>query len=1014
MSETEHNITPFLRQVAEVYFEAEGTGIIDCCFVFANKRSGTFFRNYLVELAREAKMAIGLPDIVTIGDLTARLVSMTEASRTEQLFTLYGAYNAIAGSPEEAIDFDRFMFWGEMILSDFDDVDLYMVDPEKLFVNLKRYREVSTDFLTDTQKEILARYWGAEFAPSSPDEFWRHIRYDRNNKEKDPTQLERKFLKLWEVLAPLYHRFTSDLAERSLATRGMIARRAVEKLRRKETWQLSHRRYIFVGFNVLTLTEIAMMENLQKRGVADFYWDAVSPAFDIKGNAGARFIRRNIERFPSRFDLSARFPMPEGHFPKVRLVSVPSAVGQTKMAGQELEQWVKDKVVKNPSDAIDTAVVLPDDSLLTPMVHSVPRDYSVYNITMGMPMRTTSFASLMSLVVAMQVKATGTDDGWEFFHADVRKVVSHPLLASLLPDGCHRVLEFFNGRRRYMVKSAELCDLVPEMAPLFHPVSDANSPEAVCDYFVSLLTWLQSLLAPYASKVTEVEDQNESTPSRTSADIQLYFIDAYLSTVDELRRAVRRWEVTMKDTTFIQLLQKTVAGTSVNFEGMPLEGLQIMGVLETRALDFDNIILLSMNEHIFPRKHFKRSFIPEMLRSSYGMATNDFQESIFAYYFYRLISRASNVSIYYDSRNGVNYTAEMSRYITQLIYIHPESISEHIHTVYHLSTPDTSLIEVPRTEDTRRELSKFLKPGGRTLSASSINTYLNCPLQFYLKVIRGLNTDVLATDYMDSSTYGTIVHEVAQKMYQHWKGDGPEVKVTVEMLESASRSPLLDKYITTSINYHFNHTSEDDDTPLIGEARVMGNVIRYILVNLFEKEKAFAPFDFIAAEYKVEMPLTLAPDLTVNIVQYIDRIDRVYPPGKYGEPTEGRLRIVDYKTGGDETSFGTIDELFDRDMNKRPKAMLQLLFYAHAYSIHSGYRGPLQPILYKIGKLMSDGIRPVTYAGNVLEDMRPIEEEYLKSLEQLVREILLSDKPFTQTTIHDHCKYCLFRSMCHR
>ena len=1014
MSETDHNITPFLRQVAEVYFDAEGADIIDCCFVFPNKRSGTFFRHYLVELAREAKAAVGMPDIVTIGDLTARLVPMTEASRTEQLFTLYGAYNAIAGSSEETIDFDRFMFWGEMILSDFDDVDLYMVDPEKLFVNLKRYREVSTDFLTDAQKEILARYWGAEFAPASPDEFWRHIRYDRDNNDKEPTRLEQRFLKLWEVLAPLYHRFTSDLAERSLATRGMIARRAVEELSRKETGQLTHRRYIFVGFNVLTLTEIAIMENLHKRGVADFYWDAVSPAFNIKGNVGARFIRRNIKRFPSRFDLSERYPMPRGHFPKVRLVSVPSAVGQTKMAGLELEQWIKGNVVKNPSNAIDTAVVLPDDSLLTPMVHSVPRDYSVYNITMGMPMRTTSFASLMSLIVAMQMKANGSDDGWEFFHADVRKVASHPLLASLLPDGCRQILEFFNGRRRYMVSSAELCEQVPEMEPLFHPVSDANSAEAVCDYFVGVLTWLRSLLAPYASKPSETADKKAPSASRTTADIQLYFIDVYLSTIDQLRRAVCRWGVTMRDITFIQLLQKTVAGTSVNFEGMPLEGLQIMGVLETRALDFDNIILLSMNEHIFPRKHFKRSFIPETLRSSYGMATNDFQESIFAYYFYRLISRASNVTIYYDSRNGVDYTAEMSRYITQLIYIHPECISEHIHTVYHLPSSETSLIEVPRTEETRRELRKFMEPGGRTLSASSINTYLNCPLQFYLKVVHGLNTDVLATDYMDSSTYGTIVHEVAQKVYQHWKGDGPEVKVTAEMLDSVAGSQLLDKYITTSINYHFNHTSPDDDTPLIGEARVMGNVIRYILKNLFEKEKEFAPFDFIAAEYKVAMPLTLAPDLTVNIVQYIDRIDRVYPPGKYGEPTAGHLRIVDYKTGSDETRFGSVDELFDRDMKKRPKAMLQLLFYAHAYSIDSGYRGPLQPILYKIGKLMSDGIRPVTYAGNVLEDMRQIEEEYMKRLEQLVREILLSDKPFTQTSIHDHCKFCLFRSMCHR
>ncbi|MDE6377278.1 MAG: PD-(D/E)XK nuclease family protein [Duncaniella sp.] len=998
-------MTPFLLQVAEAYYKAGPRRLIDYCFVFPNKRSGTFFTHYLREMALRDNLSFALPEIVTIGDLTASMVTLTEASRIEQLFTLYSAYSEIIGDGD-GVDFDRFMFWGEMILSDFDDVDQYLVDAGKLFVNLRRYRDVSSNFLTPEQKEILARYWGAEFEPESPDTFWRHLHYDA------PTDLERKFLKLWEVLADLYTRFHASLSARSLASRGMIARRAAESLRHKRLSDLPHSRYIFVGFNVLTTAEIAIMERLKALGAADFYWDAFSPAFAVKGNAAARFIHRNVERFPSLLQLDE--PLAPDHFPSITLTAIPSAVGQTKMAGETLQKWgglTPDGTqgaapLTDPANAVNTAVVLPDDTLLTPMIHSVPPAYTALNITMGLPMRTTTFASLVSLIVTMQLKASQSRGEWDFFYSDVRRVVSHPLLISVDAEGCRRVMQLFNGPRRYMIPASELQLTVPSLKEIFAPIGDTNSPEQVCDYFVDMLGSLRCRF-----------------DSQADSKIQISLIDTYIEAVEQMRRAVKRHGVVMKDTTFIQLLQKTVAGASVSFSGEPIAGLQIMGVLETRALDFDNLILLSMNERIFPRKQFKRSFIPEALRRSYGMATNDFQESIFAYYFYRLISRASNVSIFYDSRNGATFTAEMSRYLTQLIYLHPDSIREHTRGLYHLNTPDHTVISMPRTDEVKRSLRSFLTPGGRKLSASAINTYLNCPLQFYLKVVRHLDTDLPDADYMDNATMGNIVHKVAEKVYKHWEGDADEVKVTVEMLDSVGKGSMLDRLITTSINYYFNRLGKDNDTPLVGEARVMGNLLKHVLLRMFEQEKKFAPFDFIAGEYEIDSTMTLAPDLTINIKQIIDRIDRVYTPGRYGEEAAGRLRIVDYKTGSDETDFNGFDDVFDPDKSDRPKAILQLLYYSQAYREESGYEGPLQPVIYKLSKVFTDGLTPVTYRIDtgkarkekvVLEDYNDVKDEYLPRLEALVREILLSDKPFTQTTVNDHCKYCLFRSMCRR
>ena len=291
-------MVPFLKQVAQVYLDNEREAMMDYCFVFPNKRSGTFFRHYLQLLSKGKPL--GMPEIATIGDLTARLTSLVEAPRLEQLFVLYDRYRLIGG---ESIDFDRFLFWGEMILSDFNDVDLYLVDPDKLFVNLKRYREVSANYLTDEQREILQRYWGEQFAYPSPDHFWAHLHYDT------PTELEQKFLKLWEVLARLYHDFTDTLRRNGMGTQGMIAREAVTRLRTCATSDLTHRRYIFVGFNVLTLSELSLFENLDVRGVADFYWDNASPAMHVKGNAASRFIDRNISRFHSRYDLAALYPL---------------------------------------------------------------------------------------------------------------------------------------------------------------------------------------------------------------------------------------------------------------------------------------------------------------------------------------------------------------------------------------------------------------------------------------------------------------------------------------------------------------------------------------------------------------------------------------------------------------------------------------------------------------------------------------------------------------------------------
>ena len=1005
-------MTPFLSQVAQVYLDNEREDLMDYCFVFPNKRSGTFFRHYLH--TQSAGQPLGMPEIATIGDLTARLSSLVEAPRLEQLFVLYDRYRALGG---DTIDFDRFLFWGEMILSDFNDVDLYLVDPDRLFVNLKRYREVSANYLTDDQRAILERYWGEQFASQSPDRFWEHLHYD------SPTPLEQKFLKLWEVLAPLYRSFTSTLREAGMGTHGMIAREAVGMLRKCSTSDLTHRRYIFVGFNVLTLAELSIFENLDVRGVADFYWDNVSPAMKMRGNAASRFIDRNISRFKSRYDLNALYPYPDDYFPEIQLTGVPSSVGQAKMAGVRLREWIGENPALASPESLDTAVVLPDDSLLIPMIHSVPADICQLNVTMGLPMRTTSFASLINLLVSMHLRATESRGEWSYFYDDVKRIITHPLLNTVDRKGCEALMELFMKHRIYMLPAETARAVAPALAYIFTPVSDPYSLDEVYGYFKNLLIGLKDGLI--AARPADDTDDTQTDPTtdpsdarsvRANADIEIFFIDACIEAVDELRNAALKWKISLRDTTFIQLLQKAISGVSVSFTGEPLRGLQIMGVLETRALDFSNLILLSMNERIFPRKHYTRSFIPDSLRHSYGMATTDYQESIYAYYFYRLISRARRVAIFYDSRNGPTYTSEMSRYITQLLYLHPECRITHTLGSYEVAPVRVPEISIARTPEIKEKLRSFCSPGGRKLSASSINMYINCSLQFYLDRLCGLNTDEEAKDYMDSATYGTILHAVAQRVYMEWRGDAGSVKVTAEMLDDIIRSRTrLDRLITETVNEIFNKRGPGDASPLVGEAKVMGNLIRYFLTRMFEIEKSITPFDFIDAEHVIEGTMRLAPDLNINFTQSLDRVDRIYPPDSYGDPMRGTVRIVDYKTGSDPTDFKCLDDLFMTPSdNHRRKAILQLLFYSRAYAEKFRYEGPIQPMIYQMHTIYTNGLQPLRLGKDPFTDYREVIDEFMVRFEAVVREMLLSDEPFRQTDNEDNCKYCRFKTLCRR
>lgn len=968
----------FLSRIARTYLQREGKEMPDYCFVFPNKRSGMFFSKYLSEHATGTML---MPKISTISELVCDFSASIEASRFEQLFILYNEYKSLSSDISE---FDQFQFWGDMILNDFNDVDKYLIDAKQLFQNVKHLKEINSNYLTPEQVEIINRYWGENRPIETIEKFWSHI----NNNQESP-QASDRFLKLWEILYELYRNFRNRLNELGLSYQGMSYRKASECLKEMATDDLPYRRYIFIGFNVLSSSELAIFNRLMRLDSADFYWDFNSPAFNGKYNKASRFLSRYVKEYPSRYDI-VEDKITE--FPEIEIIGIPSNVGQVKETGQLLSRMVRDKSITNPDDATNTAVILPDEELFVPLIHSLPQEIKSVNITMGYPMKHTSVASLIKNIVSMQLRARVIKGEHQFFYEDIQNVLSHPLIRSFASRESESILTEISDKRMFNIPSAYLKGRFIHLSPIFATVKDTCNAKEVFYYTLELVTFIHD-------RISRIK----------TSSLETGFLSRYRQALINLYHLAEKHNIAMKEKTFFHLLERAISTETVNFVGEPLKGLQIMGVLETRTLDFDNVIMLSMNERIFPRKHYARSFIPDALRRGYGMSTIEFQESIYAYYFYRLLSRVKRVFLLYDARNTGIKSGEMSRYLYQLKYLHPRHSIKTSSGFYEIHPADIREIKITKTDEIMGKLNRFRTPGsGKKLSASAINQYINCPLSFYLEKVEGLNIKDEVKEYMDESTYGTIVHEVAENVYKEMRGDASEVIITEEILERLRNSTkMLSTYIRHSINKNYNKLGDNDDTPLTGESKVLGDVILYFMRLLFQNEKQFAPFAFIEGEKKMSGIYRLTPDLSFNFTQTIDRIDRVGL-----DDTSAHLRIIDYKTGSDKTDVNPFEKIFDNTDPYRAKAILQLFLYCNFYAQETGYTDAIQPMIYSLRNINVKHLNQLKIDNEIMTDYRPHNERFKTLISSVIEDMFNKETPFVQAKNDHACKYCKFTSIC--
>ena len=976
-------MTPFLKQVADHYYKAGN--IEERCFVFPNRRSMAFFRKYLSEaVAAASGSPVIVPAMMTVNDFFSRASELKVADRVSLLVSLYECYSALCPHAEPL---DEFIFWGDVILGDFNDVDKYLADPKQIFTNIADYKSIQDTFeyLTPTQRKAIESFAG-HFIGKDP------------KKIANPNAMDVRgsFLQIWNILYPLYKEFNSTLAEKGLAYEGAVYRKFACSVSEVPVMDLlasafGASAYVFVGLNALNECEKTVMAKMRDAGVAEFCWDYSGDMISDPLNKSSFFMSRNVKDYPQAFGLDE-----DGvGTPRFNVVSVPSSYGQVKHV-----EGILSKVWLEASES-DCAIVMPDEGLLMPLLNSIPEEVTDINVTMGYPMSYSGLWSLMSDIMKMQLHVNRKDGGCRFYHKYVWNVFANALFRRLM-DGdemkpCRDRVARIKQEARYYISREDLSGF-PLFDMVFRPVvedmsaADSEQIGRIAGYQQEVI----SFMAPLLMKNTDVA-------------LEMDFAKEYWCAVNRLKAM----NLKIMPVTYLKLLDSLLGGVSVPFSGEPLKGLQIMGPLETRALDFRNVVILSCNEGIFPRRSVSSSFVPPELRKGFGLPTYEYQDAVWAYYFYRLISRAENIWMLYDSRTEGLRNGEESRYIKQLRYHFRADVDTYVSDA-EPGLPSGREHVVEKTPEMLRTIEESW------LSPSALQNYVDCPMRFYYYSVAKLKKDREVAEAMDPAMIGNVYHNTMWALFvseEEMMSDNvydkrlakPEFmkKVTMEYLESwLERKDDVKRKVESLVE-----TELGTDEILGRNLVVVSVIVRYVVETVsrdIQLLKAYGAdhFEIVGLEEPISAEL-----YGLKFFGVADRIDRI--------GSSGNVRLVDYKSGKDDPSVlmaaGDVaadmaDAIFspEKEVRKKVKAGLQFFIYDKMLSVKGmASLANISNSMYATAGLFADAPRVCPLDSHFAAEMD-------ERLEKLIGQIRDPDVPFRMTEDEGHCEWCDFKMICGR
>lgn len=1015
---------PFLRQIAARYSHLSIGELSNYCFVFPNRRSGFFFKEYFRQTFKATRReALVTPLITTMSALAENWSKRVVARHSELLLLLFRTYIDLLQNRREelpptlshALEPDRFIFWCDIILNDFNDVDMALAPAWHLYRNLKDLKTLQTNPLDEDQFKELQRFWSVAKTPwiQEPGNQRMWI-YQDNASETDGI---RNFVKLWAVLGPLYDAFGEALEKEGLGYQGLAYRKAVEELGQilDDEKVLEKKKYVFVGFSYLSNAEREIMRLLKKHGYAEFYWDNSLPQIDIPDNFPLKLIERYMASFPMPDDFTLEIT---ARAPAINIYSVPSETGQV----EQVARILKEDESLSAGNALEYAVVLPETQLCVPLLHSMDLSPDIStNISLGFPVKDTPIASLMNAITQMRSLARKVKGKWQMNRRHIMGVMTQPMLMQRCGNDCLAVIAAVRNKKGLYVDADVAVEASPLLSFLFEGF-DENSLKLSLKVFLNIVNTLAGILSPLGSDTSNSFNLLDSY--KEEAAELLYLLDKY--NLDEYFAASGEAVFT--------IIEKIIRRLTLSFAGTPLKGIQIMGVLETRALDFKTLIMTSMNERSFPRKLEKPSFIPQSLRAVYGLEDSEDQETVMAYHFYRLISRASNVHLLYNSDTEGLKSGEVSRYIYQLKYLDKCPALKEIILKYEPGVQHKGAIKVNKDDNIMRRINSFLagngNEGAKALSASSIKKYLTCELAFFLDVICGMGEEDEDNIHIDDILYGNIIHKVMELILKQqpkgtWKGKAYN-KVTVKSIDDILAGNIIDRCTEQAIKQYY-YGDEKSSEELNGEAQVFKLMVMRSIKELLraEKETMLAKrigyYLYIGGESKKNTVLDF-DGLKLRFTYTIDRVDRVFPESDF---KDSHLRIIDYKTGSDSLSFKGVDSLVEYSNQSNsglPRAITQLMLYCVAYATDSdndvGPEEPIEPLIYSFRDIMMEGvINPITDSSSKkdLDNYKNISQSFMDKLGKKFKENLFNkNSPFIQTTNIKACSYCRFNEICSR
>ena len=978
----------FLKYVAEDVIRKYGTNLSDIAIVFPNKRASLFFNENLAQLVDHP---IWCPAYITISDLFRKHSDLSVGDPIKLVCDLHKTFVECTGLDESL---DHFYGWGQLLISDFDDVDKNLADPDKLFANLRDIHELDdVSYLTDEQKAMIQKFFS-------------------NFSDDHNSELKKRFLQLWCHFLDIYRGFNKRLQDQGLAYEGALYR----KVASDENIDFKYRKYLFVGFNMMQKVELLLCDRLQKEGKAAFYWDFDRYYMNGKNEAG-HYIRQYLKHYPNEL---AEYPQNEIYNnmskpKKITFLAAPTENIQARYVHTWLLEHDRYKAGRK------TAIVLANENLLQTVIHSLPKEVESVNVTIGYPLQQTPIYSLVKQLLHLQSLGFSKDKGGYRLHA-VNMILRHPYIQYISPRYLD-LINFLKEEKNFYPNRVMLGMGGDEgLSLLFRDLDTADN------YNLALMAYLLDVVKSIGTNAKDVDDQ--------------LFQEALFRTYTLLNRLcelIKSGDLTVDLITLERLIQQLIQTTSIPFHGEPAEGIQVMGVLETRNLDFEHVLVLSCNEGNLPKGVSDSSFIPYSLRKAFGLTTVDNKVAIFAYYFHGLLQRATDVTFSYNNATEDGNTGEMSRFMLQLM----------VESNYRINRKSlvAGQTPIPAKSEPKEKDEAVMEILGRnkSITPTFLNKYLRCPLQFYFRYIKGLEElQESDDDEIDNSMFGNIYHKAAELFYFHFASDSDikfvdrqgkkqkqqkqlvhPIVITAGELEGALKDEcflyrLVDEAFKEEL---YQTTSKDFQASYNGLQLINREVIFDYLKQLIRLDLKLAPLTIVGIELKVSKKFdieTAQGKRSIYIGGYIDRLDAVAANGNPGIANLAeRMRVVDYKTGrlssklprNVEDIFNP-EELSERHTDYYLQTMLYSLIVKHDSQINPA-SDEVSPCLLFIQNAGSGDYDPTLKFGKeLISDAAKYEEEFMEGIRRLIAEIYNPNVPFVPTNDLGRCTHCPYAALC--